>query len=685
MPRIPSLTHQAAKLVPYPSDNKHQPVFELVHDFEPPTELAKLGNLYIVAEFLTSASHGQQIGELIIRSLTKSYYQTGDSALSAEARFEAAIKQLNRRLRELVAEGKDQSLAGASAIVAIVTDDELLLARGGGAGAMLLRDDKLHHLFGHDHESGTTPDRSLFTSFAHGHLRSGDHILLCTPEVLHEQDDAGLKQVLALNTPQTMIEFLHTNLAEHSKLHRSGAITISLSSYQAASHQPLPVTASMVRSGQKPSVAKKVQDRAKPVAISVVKNTSKYAKSSKEHFKNRIWPRFLATTKKLWNLLWIKLINKNPRLAALVGGGVLLAIILLFTIVIRPHSSLDHDLAAYKSANMAYLTAQAQMSDGNRAQASQTLESAEASLNQLSHANTEKLDSEIKKDKTITDKLTLAQLRVEIAQLSDKITLTLRPSPTTLYTLPDKKAQLNQIVQLNGDLFSLSGNKVVVYDLGSKQVTQISTTIPANSIIAATADPNRQIIYWLSAQSEIWAYNTATKQSNRIQLSFGDWPKATDIAFYNSSLYLLSPESRQITRHNPTGIGFGPGVPYIKQSSSNLTSIRSLAINGSIFVGDTTGQIGLYSLGLQKDFKVTGLPYDLGWPKKLALSANDAQLMALNNKLDRIYSISLTDSGGVYKSQFKPRGITSIRSFTTDLNQKTIYFTSAGKILSFSP
>lgn len=685
MPRIPSLTHQAAKLVPYPSDDKHQPVYELVHDFEPPAELARFGNLYIVAELLTGASHAQQIGELIIRTLTKSYYYDGDPALSAETRFEATIKQLNRRLRELVAEGNDQSLVGASAIVAIVTDDELLLARGGGAGALLLRDDKLHHLFGHDHESGNSSDKSLFTGFAHGHLRSGDHILLCTPEVLHEQDDAGLKQVLALNTPQTMIEFLHTNLAEHSKLHRSGAITISLSNYQAAAHEPLPVTASTVRSGQKPTMVKKVQDKAKPVAKSVVKNTSKYAKSGKEHFQNKIWPRFIATSKKLWNWLWIKLINKNPRLAALVGGSVLLAIILLFTIVIRPHNNLDHDLDAYKSANMAYLTAQAQISDGNRAQANQTLVSAQTNLAKLDHANAKKLDSEVKSDKTITDKLTLAQLRVEIAKLGDKITLTLRPTPNALYSVTDKKTQLNQLVQLNGDLYSLAGNKVIIYDLGSKNVTQVPTSIPSGSVIAAVADTNRQIIYWLSNKPEVWAYNTATKQSSRAQLSFGDWPKATDISFYNSSLYLLSPESHQITRHNPTSIGFSPGVPYIKQSSSDLGSMRSLAINGSIFVGDTSGQIGLYSLGVQKDFKVSGLPHNLGWAKKLSLSANDAQLMVLSNTLDRVYSIGLTDSGGVYKNQFAPKGVTSIGSFTTDLNQKTIYIISGGKILSFSP
>lgn len=167
MAKIPHLSHQTAKLIPYPATTKTLPSFVFVYSFEAPASASNLGNLYIVVELLTGQTAGQEICDLIARSLGEHYYNHATAETEVETQFEFAVKKVNGLLKGFDDARYGQILTSLSGVVAVLSDDQLVSARAGAANICLYRGEGLHFLFSRK-RSEETNRNFWFTNIAHG-------------------------------------------------------------------------------------------------------------------------------------------------------------------------------------------------------------------------------------------------------------------------------------------------------------------------------------------------------------------------------------------------------------------------------------------------------------------------------------------------------------------------------------
>lgn len=666
MAATPHLSHSIAQLIPYPPTSRQAvPSYVFVYHFAAPAQASELGDLVIVIETLVNQRTGREICDLIADSVGQKYYNR-DLESDLESRFESAVKVLNTQIR-----GFEMPKGGAlgeslSGVIAVVIDDELLAARAGSANTVLCRHQKLHWIFeetGHNAPAG----RTAFRELAHGQLHHGDALLVGTPAVFFQLDAAQLNSALSADSAQAVIKQLHNSLGVQQQAHRSGAVCLRFTDYNAALHQGLPSEPETIVTGEKPTVTRKASQAITPVSKSIASKGSNAAHSSWRYFTAKFLPRVKKRLMQAWQTLWIRYINKNPRLYAAIALSAVAVLLILIFVVARPHNNLKNELTAYKAANLAYLTAQSQLADGNKAAAQTSANDAQNRLAGLKDSDHKKLDAAIAKDQAITEKLSYEELSAKLGSLIDKITGTVRLDGELVYDAGAKNTELAAVAKIDSKLYLLTkSNHVIELDPATKQVKDDTTAIPASQVVAVTADTATRTLYFLTRQPGVWQYSVPNRQASQVKLSSGDWDTATDIAFYNGNLYLATPAAKQIAKHTPTSIGYGPAVPYVRQSSLNLSTIRSLAVNGNIYVGDTGGGISLFNLGLQKTFVASDTPSGLGWPQQLRLSAKNDQLAALNDRGDRIYRFALTDLGARFTSQYAVSNASHIVGFTAD-------------------
>jgi len=688
----PSLSHHVAKLIPQPSSDKTQVSYVFISTLEAPLNRKKLGDIYIVLELLAPAKKAKPICDLVVAALSREFYETapdqdnraGGRPNDPEQHFDSTIATINRALNAYEEKQPDETLSGLSGVIVNIADDQMMSAQAGQANVILIRHELSHNVF----ETGnlSKQKKHFFANIASGQIKAEDTLLLATPAFLIESDMREIRLMSSNRDLHGLIQSIQQSLADSPEARRSGLVIIRMSDYEDIAHSVLPSQKTTLLTGEADDLLKKTNRLAKQTTKNVVNYATKCSKFIGKKFKTLVIPKITQSTQQVWNMIWSKYINKNPRLAAGIVAMTIVTILIAFFAIIKPHNNLDSSVTLYKQADIHYLSAQEELTNNDRVTASKSILTANSEINKISSSDAAGVETAIKKDATVVDKVSIAQLKSRIANLSDKISSTARPTPTLIANLSAQNTDLTHLVMLDNKLYALEtkDNSIAHIDPSTKKVITTPSQIPANQVVAATVDSGNAIIYYLTSAPAVWAFDSAADSAYQVQLSSGNWEKGTDISFYNGNLYLVSPTNSQILRHSPTSIGFGPGVDYIKQASINLAQITSLAINGSVYVGDQSGQISLFGVGLQSKFTTADLPVGLGWPKQLILSGDSDQMIALNNQANRIYHLQLSDSVATFTKQYAPVDISHITSIASSGQLSNVYFTAGSELYRIS-
>lgn len=151
------------------------------------------------------------------------------------------------------------------------------------------------------------------------------------------------------------------------------------------------------------------------------------------------------------------------------------------------------------------------------------------------------------------------------------------------------------------------------------------------------------------------------------------WKKAGGLGRYLGNFYVLDKKSNQIFKFASNNY---EKSNYL-QGAVDLSSARSLTIDGSIWVLLQNGSILKFTKGDQESFKVSGLDKPLSSPTKVYTDKEIDNVYILDNGNSRIVILG---KDGSFKEQYLSNIIKTARDFEVLEKDKKIYVLSQSKV-----
>jgi len=216
-------------------------------------------------------------------------------------------------------------------------------------------------------------------------------------------------------------------------------------------------------------------------------------------------------------------------------------------------------------------------------------------------------------------------------------------APLVDFKETDPTIKLTNVFTIGNNLYALDKerHKAATYSLDNKQTgsldnfsfdgvsQKLALLSDKNSVALLTNDPDG-----------IFIYNSKTNSTEKAtQLTGAVWPQAKSIATYLNNLYLLIPSDSQIYKYSSLVGSYGNKNNYIVNANgAKLDSAVDLAIDGSIYILTSNGDVYKFTSGERNDFMLSNLPDD----------SNAQEKSAANKMINAIRIITNTDLNNLY-------------------------------------
>ncbi len=302
-----------------------------------------------------------------------------------------------------------------------------------------------------------------------------------------------------------------------------------------------------------------------------------------------------------------------------------------------------------------------------------------------------------------SDNATAADQSAQAQAAIDKIDNIVRLQPQLLW---DFKSIGQQRLAMNG--FSL-----FVLDRATNQVERLTLAAGGDSIegngpehlLVPGTSINNQVpgnlldMVWMNSSDKRQASDLIVLHQNGLidyNLTFG-W-QALDFGSnkvpanekrlrgFNGNLYMLDPGAGQVWRYAPRGDGYAdaPEAYFAKPVSSTAKAI-DIAIDGSIYVLGSDGQLAKYLGGEPATFQIGGLVEPLRQPSVVAVDGNvtDSSLYVADQATGRVVQFR---PDGKFVRQFRATGVAldAISDMLIDEQNNRLFVISRGALYTMS-
>ncbi len=228
-----------------------------------------------------------------------------------------------------------------------------------------------------------------------------------------------------------------------------------------------------------------------------------------------------------------------------------------------------------------------------------------------------------------------------------------------------KIAELSKNV--NDALTNVSGENFTNSEKVDFSADSYLQTISQNSALAFTQDDTN--IYGLTGSSVYQITKSGNTKTTIIKNA--SFSNAKSLGVYLGNIYVL----------DDSGIYKFASGSYVKsnytKSSLDFSKGVSIAIDGSIYVLTSDGQITVFYKGVPQTFNIKGLDTPLKNPSLIITSADDQNLYLLDNGNQRIVVL---DKNGNYKNAYVSPLLAKASEMDVQESSKVIYFISGGNL-----
>ena len=674
------LIARTAKLIPYAKRPKQVPSFVTAYAYEPLSDepAADFGNFYVVIEVVAGGRQSEEVADLVIEAFGQQYYSEASEAKDPLARFEAAIKIVNRELFEYVNQGNAAWIGKLSAVIAVQRASELHISHTGSSEAYLYRGKSVNRITAPISEKPSGPSKT-FGSIASGELEDNDHLLIATPALFHQLPIKRIQEVVSTNSPTRAINEL-TDLLKDASTERVAALIISLTTPQQAALQVRSNEASEIQLGSPETPMEAARYAAVPLRDATIASSKRIGSTAKSGWKTskpHIQRIGYVTAGKVRE----SLATAKRRRAVAIAGVILLGVSGIISARSLDSASADRLQIRYEAAFSDYKSA---ASSNDKTAAKITIKQAKGKLSEIPPREKSRLNNRLKQTKLQSgEPATVELLLAKISLLSDRLDGIVRTDVTTIASLSAQKNAKPNHLEINGDnayiIDENNSSAVYVVNISTKSINKSSAdTSKLGKVIATTLSSDGLGMYILTAEPYVWFYRFAGDSLTRQAVAFNTWESGSSIASYAGNLYILNSEG--IYKHVKTLSGFSPKVSYLPTAQSgSLAGAKSLAVDGNVY---TTSDKGLnqYLAGTLKN--ITALPADFAGNSVLKLSADRNSLVNVSPASKRLIIWSISSAPSL-NSQYVLNGTSELYDAVYDSKVKTGYALVDGRLVKF--
>jgi uncharacterized integral membrane protein len=633
----------------------------------PDEETAKMGNLFIVIEVISSGRMAEEVANLVIDTISGHYYESASGTDATHLdRFEAAIKATNAELNHYIDQGNAAWVGKLSAIVAVQADKEIHLTQTGSAEAFLSRGKASTRITAGDGPRVPQPNKT-FGAITSGDLEAGDRLLLATPALIHQLPLEKLRTIVANTTPTGAVAEI-TGLLEGTPSLRVAALVVEMTTPEQAALQMRSDEPNDVVLNPNESPLEVARQAATPLAATALASSKKlsgHASRSIEAAKPHAKKAALGVTKLIRNFLTSK--NAKRNLSILAGAIVLIVLVLIYS---NHKDTTLTNLETRFHADAA--VAQAGSSEAKLTTAQTDL----ASLAKSPHLAA--LNSAVAPQ-------SVANLQQKINGLLDQAENLHRVNATTVATFSSKfpsPTHFELIGSSQAVAVDSAGKAIQVVNLANGSIkTSTASTSQLGSVVATTVNGTGDGVYILTKSPALWLYKPTGDSLVKQTIAQGGAPSSLAVASYNGNLYFLGTDS-SVQKSLRTLAGFGPTATSLTTASNpELSGATTMAVDGSIYIISSKGLLQYVS---GKLIQTVTVPASLTGAPILRSIGSGNTLDAISPTTSRIGLFSYTGSTLAFSEQFAINGANHVYDATTNPTTSVVYALADGKLVKFS-
>ncbi len=211
-------------------------------------------------------------------------------------------------------------------------------------------------------------------------------------------------------------------------------------------------------------------------------------------------------------------------------------------------------------------------------------------------------------------------------------------------------------------------NKVDAQAVSQDQTTLLVTAIKYNPLAISQDDKN---VYGIN-QTAIFTVDKKTQKKTDIIENKSSWENPGGIGTFLGNIYVLDKSAGQIYKF----VGSNR-LDYLIGDTQDFSKIQSIAIDGSIWVLFSDGNMHKWTRGKADSFTVSGIDTPLKNPTRIFTDADIDNVYVLDNGNSRIVVLN---KNGEYKTQYQNSILKTAKEFDILEKDKKIFVLSSGKI-----
>lgn len=155
--------------------------------------------------------------------------------------------------------------------------------------------------------------------------------------------------------------------------------------------------------------------------------------------------------------------------------------------------------------------------------------------------------------------------------------------------------------------------------------------------------------FWTKEDNDIYSLDSSGVLKNGKSIIKRSWASAGGLGVYFGNIYVLDKTAKQIYKFVSTSKEYVK-TNYFKNSSPDLSSASSIAIDGSIWVLGKDGSVLKFTRGVSDNLSLTGLDKAFSSPTRIFTNTATENVYILDNGNSRIV---VFDKNGAYKEQYQ--------------------------------
>lgn len=249
-------------------------------------------------------------------------------------------------------------------------------------------------------------------------------------------------------------------------------------------------------------------------------------------------------------------------------------------------------------------------------------------------------------------------------------------TPTVVVSWP---AGVTHLIKINTKLVGFGNTTTLyTYELLSGENKNFVGAIPTGPVISGAVPKENDYAVLLLNNSQLLSLNPTDMSTKPLASSFPtEAPRLTSINVYSRRLYTLDASHKQIYKHDATSGGFGPGKPWLHDTTSSIASATDFTIDGDMFVLLQSGSILKFTAGVAAPFTVSALDPALSGTGNI-WSYNDLTYLYILDTPNKRLVILTKD--GQLKAQLTAAQLSVPSGMAIDEPGKTAYIIDQGSV-----